>query len=250
MQNVRARSASGARFGVIALIAAVAGCSGPRVIESHSSRATAKPSAHVAATYYLPKQLVAVQVERKSTPEAGTEDVLTVWLRPPIADPRTRFYVQMPRDNKYTLQTTEDGLLTSTNAPAMKPEGRELGTFRVTAPPVAKGCAPVEGLIFAPPPTARSLTTTVVFDPTLAQDIARAEGELCSSGAQYRFVLSRVDPSVPQVVAPSLDAVYAGLIYRRAEHFILSIFKVLGDRNDALTFVTSTEVSMPNAAPL
>jgi hypothetical protein len=67
------------------LIAAVAGCSGPRVLESHSYRAGAKPAMRAGTTYYLPRQLIAVQVDRKSTPQEGMQDVLTVWLRPPLA---------------------------------------------------------------------------------------------------------------------------------------------------------------------
>jgi hypothetical protein len=112
---------------------------------------------------------------------------------------------------------------------------------------------------------ARPFTTTITVDPTVPADLARGEGQLCSLGARYRFVLTRVGTGTPRVITSAPDELdvrkrhllvdniggrdqYPGLVYRRREPYVFEIYKEQ-EGMETVRFVGAVQVSLPNLAP-
>jgi hypothetical protein len=77
-------------------------------------------------------------------------------------------------------------------------------------------------------------------------------------GARYRFVLARAGAAKPGVITsasqdPNADIArrdeYPGLVYRRPEPYSFQVYKE-EEGTDAVRFVGSVDVSLPNLAPL
>jgi hypothetical protein len=199
------------------------------------------------------------------------EDRFTLQLLPPVPDPRRRFTARMDPGDKYTIRTTDTGLLTSSTAPAATPAAQQLGTVVATHPSASRStgqsraCSAVDGLAIAPATQVRPFTITVTVDPTVPADLARAEGQLCSLGARYRFVLTQVGKSSPRVITSSSDGLdprrrvpagaterrtsYQGFVYRRPEPYVFAIYEE-EEGGEAVHFVSSVQVSLPNLAPI
>jgi hypothetical protein len=97
---------------------------------------------------------------------------------------------------------------------------------------------------------------TVVFDPSSPGDLARAENELCTRGAHYRFVTIPVAGTVAQaapVIAPlpkdPLSPVSAGVYYRRDQPYVLAVYDGGPSAGPPFTLVSAALIQMPNLAP-
>jgi hypothetical protein len=364
----------------------LAACASQSVVETYTWNATAKDIPLDSVTYYLPKQLVAIDVERsKATPAVvkpaaasavqppktnppapappkppaspkppvtpakptpppaappktpaeppggappvtpppptntpavtpaggGLHDTITVRQLPPIPDLSKRYYAYLRhssvRDDDYGIQTTDAGLLSSTNATSTDQTGKVLTTLVSLVTEIEKfgiaigidsgGAAPIpcgtaDGVLLVTP-TPPKLTdlpqefkTTVIFDPTNPQDISRAENQLCTLGAQYRFALIRSDGLITSTDSVSLDAQpdlpagaqlpstspkpgtptasttttpsttdpcatqCDGLLYRRAQPWQLAIYKRDAAQRDHFQFVNASPLTLANAAPI
>lgn len=267
-----------------AAIASAGGCATHAAMELDSETSTRGESAVDVVTYYLPKQLVAIDLERRvtATPKdaamafapASYEDTLTLRLLPPIPDVKRRFVARLRRATRrgeaFATQTTEAGLLTSVGVLARDRTGEVLdriissaaaprvmlaGQARTAISVVPATClASYEAASAAP---VQSLKTTVIFDPTDSADLERAESQLDSLGAHYRLELERVGPSHTRVVSSAPDddleprlAAAGGLFYRRPQPYVLSIYRFAPSSADETQFVSATQVSLANEAPI
>jgi hypothetical protein len=184
------------------------------------------------------------------------EDRFTLRLRTPVPDMRRRFYVRVQPGDKYTIQTTEAGLLAYGRtfndggvqvlgkAVAVVPNAERLSVS-------SKACSAVDGFSVAAPNNAGPFTTTITIDPTLPADLERAEGQLCSVGARYKFVMTRVGTATPRAIVEEVDGrdQYPGLVYRRPEPYSFAIYRE-EEGAEAVRFVGAVDMSLPNLAPV
>ena len=227
-----------------------------------------------AIPYFLPRKLVAVTVQRTRTPR----DTVSVRVLAPVADPAEIYYLRFRRsawrDTKASVRTGASGLLSSigvsskdessavladavslaallpevsATAAVLGGEGLEsLAGFAAGTRPAPESrveCGTLANGLASAPSSASgpAFKATVVFDPADPADLARAEHELCSRGAHYRFVTIPIGappasgaaavPDTPEASAsPSVrpaspsPAVSAGVYYRRDQPFVLAIY--------------------------
>lgn len=232
----------------ISALAAMAGCASSPPVEVYSSETHVAGAAGDLVAYYLPKQLLAIDLDR--SPTSG-EDTLTLRLLPPVPDTTRRFYAYVPRAkgrDAYMIQTTESGLLTSMGASADDPGGQVLARIATASAGEGRQSAPCKA--------------TVIVDPTVPSDLALAEKRLRSLGAEYRFELAPVGSSHADVITSSGTQEFGraslhgragnqpGLFYRRAEPYVFAIYKVDPSTPDALQYVSAVGLSLANKAPV
>jgi len=240
--------------------------------------------------YFLPRRLVAVTVQRTRTPR----DAVSIRLLTPVPDPAQPYYVRTTRrpwrDTTTHVSLSASGLLNSIGASSKDQSSAILADAvslaalapELAAAPGALGIreiaplVPPEGLAAAPPaapcgslaqglkaasaPPPMAFKATVVFDPADPAELARAEAELCTRGAHYRFVTIPVAPG--STIAPTSDrraacrhssgaglTCEAGVYYRRDQPFVIGVYDGGSGAGPPYTLVSAALIQMPNLAP-
>jgi len=267
------------------------GCAARPVIETYTidSGANAVPPAR-SVQYFLPLRLVAVTVQRTRT----RRDTITIRTLAPVPDLAHPYYAYVRasplRDETSTVRTTAAGLLSSFSS-SSKDETPAILIDAVALAGLVPQLAAVEGALGGGPGQALRLPrgpgassdvrpcgllngglpassqqvpaafkATVIIDPTSPGDLARAEAELCTRGAHFRFVTVPVAPMPAPAALRSGAAKCDGtpvvglrceplLYYRRDQPYLLTIYDA-AEATAAYTLVSAALVQTPNASPI
>jgi hypothetical protein len=262
--------------GVISVVIAaltLQGCA-PVVV----SYADAAANSEGGISYYLPKRLVKIQVDRTvAKPPANPPyaDVITVTLLAPVADTSQR-YVAVPkhlasRSDQLTLKTNAAGLLSNADATVTDQTAaiivalagavsgaNEVG-FAAAVAPDTKTESECGGEYPGPPSAPSAFSAEYVLDPTQDIDQSTApfkadskpttafESLLCGMGAHYRFRLSSIGGAASSGDAALTEGA-AGLFYRRELPYLLSIY-AKPDNSTAPVLSKAVLVALPNKSP-
>ena len=310
-------------------VAMLSGCGSTSIVRTYT------PGSEVPAdaiSYYLPKQFIAIEVERKKSEQAAPQsdkpaaggktraaaattsasgsgkpeevtqpatqpsndssqvsddgfiDTFTIRALPPVPDLAQKFYAHMShrryRDDAFKLTTTDSGLLTSGSATSTDQSGQvltqlvslvtEVKKLGTTGPRLARTeatpCGEVDDVTLVQRAAKRPFKTTIAIDPLKTGSMLEMERRLCSLNADYVFRFELVKAKKPEAQATSQASGTAaiqqpailsdeGLFYRRAEPYVLSIYRkqtpaiATESMKPVAEFVNAVLISLPNGAP-